>query len=193
MATQEERTRKTRATLISAFRDCVLDQGFEQTTTQRLLDITGLSKGALYHHFKSKFELMEAVYEAESKSAIARAANAVADDLPALERLKQTCRAWLVEVKDKEVSLILFEIGPSALGYTQARQIEDRLSTRAFEHLLDEAAANGEIRPDPPALTARLLNAVMAEASIAQRQGDKTAADTVMVAIDAVLGTLGDE
>ncbi len=190
MATQEQRARATRSKLIAAFRNCVLDQGFEQTTTQRLLDVTGLSKGALYHHFKSKFELMEAVYEAESRSAIARAAKAVASDMSALTRLKETCRAWLVEVQAPDVSLILFEIGPSALGYARARDIEDRLSTTAFERLLSEAANHGEIRPDPPALIARLLNALMAEASIAQRQGDAMASATVMDAIDALLGTL---
>ena len=190
MATQEERTRATRAKLIAAFRKSVLDQGFDQTTTQHLLDKTGLSKGALYHHFKSKFELMEAVYEAEASAAIARASKTVAPNTPALARLKAACRAWLAEVQDKEVSALLFEIGPAALGLAKARAIEDGLSTAALELLLHEAAANGEIRENPPRLIPRLLNALMAEASIAQRQGDATATNAVIPAIDAVLSTL---
>ncbi|MEO1038617.1 MAG: TetR/AcrR family transcriptional regulator [Pseudomonadota bacterium] len=190
MATQEERTRATRARLIAAFRASILDQGFEHATTQRLLDATGLSKGALYHHFKSKTELMEAVYEAESAGAITRAAEAVATTDSALARLKCACRAWLTEVKAEDVSLILFEIGPAALGLARARAIEDRLSIIAFERLLTEAAETGEIRPDPPRLIARLLNALMAEASIAQRQDELDAADTVMQGVDALLSTL---
>ncbi len=190
MATQQERTRATRARLIESFRASVLDQGFDHTTTQRLLDETGLSKGALYHHFKSKTELMEAVYAAEAGGAITRAMQAVPPDKPALTRLKEACRAWLAEVQAEEVSIILFEIGPAALGFSHARAIEDRLSTVAFDRLLAEAAERGEIRRDPPRLIARLLNALMAEASIAQRQGDAGAADTVMQAVEALLDTL---
>ena len=33
--------------------------GFENTTMQDIMDSTGLSKGALYHHFKSKQDIME--------------------------------------------------------------------------------------------------------------------------------------
>lgn len=41
-----------------------LDKGYEHTTIQDIVNALGdLSKGAIYHHFKSKEEIIEAVGE----------------------------------------------------------------------------------------------------------------------------------
>lgn len=174
MVTQKQRSETTRALLLAAFRKSLLDQGLEATTTARMLAETGLSKGALYHHFSSKTEIIEAIYEAESRGAIARASASVAPDAAPLERLREACIAWLNEVQDRDVALILFEIGPEALGPTRAKAIEDQFSLKVFERLLTEANERGDVALPNPALTARFLNALMAEASFAQR-GDPAA------------------
>lgn len=39
-----------------------LEKGYEQTTVQDIVDnLDGLSRGAIYHHFKSKEEIVDAV------------------------------------------------------------------------------------------------------------------------------------
>jgi AcrR family transcriptional regulator len=39
-----------------------LEKGYENTTIQDIVDgLDGLTKGAVYHHFKSKEEIMDAV------------------------------------------------------------------------------------------------------------------------------------
>ena len=39
-----------------------LEKGYDNTTIQDIVDeLGGLSKGAIYHHFKSKEEIMDAV------------------------------------------------------------------------------------------------------------------------------------
>ena len=41
-----------------------LEKGYEHTTIQDIVDqLGGLTKGAVYHHFKSKEEIMDAVTE----------------------------------------------------------------------------------------------------------------------------------
>ncbi|MFQ8582669.1 MAG: TetR/AcrR family transcriptional regulator [Holdemania massiliensis] len=40
-----------------------VEKGYEQTSIQDILDVSGLSKGGLYHHFKSKEQIFEAVME----------------------------------------------------------------------------------------------------------------------------------
>ena len=37
--------------------------GYEKTSMQNIMDETGLSKGAIYHHFKSKEEIFNVVAE----------------------------------------------------------------------------------------------------------------------------------
>ena len=40
-----------------------VEKGYEQTSVQDILDATGLSKGGLYHHFKSKEQILDAVMQ----------------------------------------------------------------------------------------------------------------------------------
>ena len=40
-----------------------VEKGYEQTSVQDILDATGLSKGGLYHHFKSKEQILNAVMQ----------------------------------------------------------------------------------------------------------------------------------
>lgn len=39
------------------------DKGFEKTSIQDIIDELGMSKGAIYHHFKSKEDILDAVME----------------------------------------------------------------------------------------------------------------------------------
>ena len=37
------------------------EKGYEKTTIQDIVDALGMSKGAIYHHFKSKDDIIEAL------------------------------------------------------------------------------------------------------------------------------------
>jgi len=54
MATQAERRAATRAKLISAARELFARDGYAETHTNDILEYTGLSRGALYHHFAKR-------------------------------------------------------------------------------------------------------------------------------------------
>lgn len=169
MPTQQQRSDLTRETLLAACRKMLLDQGLEATTLAALLAETGLSKGALYHHFASKTELIAAIYRAESQAAIARAvrrAERAASASP-LAQLTATCAAWLEEIRVPDVAAILFRIGPAALGVEEAQRIENAHSLALFEHQLARAADAREIGTIDQPLAARLVNALMAELAIA--------------------------
>jgi AcrR family transcriptional regulator len=58
--TQQERREDTRARLLAATIDCLVEHGYAGTTTQRVQDRAGLSRGALLHHFASKEALLVA-------------------------------------------------------------------------------------------------------------------------------------
>ena len=55
---------ETRRKIIEVSKKLFLEKGFEKTTILDIVDgLEGLSRGAFYHHFKSKDEVMEAVLE----------------------------------------------------------------------------------------------------------------------------------
>jgi AcrR family transcriptional regulator len=56
--TQAERSASTRAALLQATIDCLLELGYARTTTQEVQARAGVSRGALTHHFASKSELL---------------------------------------------------------------------------------------------------------------------------------------
>ena len=166
MATQQERRRTTRRKLIDAARVRFSADGYQATATETILAGAGVSKGALYHHYDSKRALFEEVFEEVAREAIEAAiqAGTVADS--PLEALVETCLAWLREARKPRRSRILLELGPSVLGFERARDIEARYSLRGIEESLRRAEARGELCLESVPVSARLLNALLAEAAL---------------------------
>lgn len=61
--TQAERTAAMRTRLLDATVDCLVTYGYAGTTTPRIAEIAGVTRGAQVHHFKSKEDLVVAAVE----------------------------------------------------------------------------------------------------------------------------------
>lgn len=61
--TQEERSAETRARLLDATIQSLIEAGYARTTTTRVCEIAGLSRGAQIHHFGTRAELVTAALE----------------------------------------------------------------------------------------------------------------------------------
>jgi len=55
--------KKTIDTILSVSGKLFLEKGYEKTTTQEIVNETGLSKGTIFHHFKSKEDILAAVLD----------------------------------------------------------------------------------------------------------------------------------
>lgn len=58
--TRKEQHARTREGLLDATIRCLVEYGYAGTTTQRIQEAAGVSRGALLHHFPSKAELLVA-------------------------------------------------------------------------------------------------------------------------------------
>jgi AcrR family transcriptional regulator len=56
--TQEERSATTRAALLDATIECLVEYGYANLTTTRVVERAGVSRGAQVHHFPTKAELV---------------------------------------------------------------------------------------------------------------------------------------
>lgn len=56
--TQAERSASTRAKLLDATIECLVDLGYGRTTTTEIAERAGLSRGAQLHHFPTRAELV---------------------------------------------------------------------------------------------------------------------------------------
>ena len=61
--TQAERRASTRAALVRATVECLVELGYARTTTQEVQSRAGVSRGALTHHFTTKADLMLAAVD----------------------------------------------------------------------------------------------------------------------------------
>lgn len=58
---QEEKSMLSREKILNAAGEVFAQKGFDAATMQDITEKSGLSKGAIYHHFKSKEEIMQAL------------------------------------------------------------------------------------------------------------------------------------
>ena len=61
--TQEERSAETRARLLDATIQSLVEVGYARTTTTRVCEIAGLSRGAQIHHFGTRADLVTSALE----------------------------------------------------------------------------------------------------------------------------------
>lgn len=187
---QAEKRAATRARLLAAARDLFLSEGYEATTTRAILVRAQSSKGAMYHQFASKAEMLEDIFRETSRAAIYRAGQAAGTG-PHLDRLTCAARAWLEELADDDTRRILLELGPEGLGWRRAKEIEDAHSIRALTAILTNAGEAGEAPNLSPQIAARMLNAVLTEAAFVLAENGLGAMSEVEARIAGFIASLG--
>jgi len=60
----------TKAKILDVAQKLFIDKGYEKTTTQEIVDISGLAKGTVFHHFKTKEYILLGVLEKSMNSSI---------------------------------------------------------------------------------------------------------------------------
>lgn len=161
---QSKRTRRgrpgyDRETLINKATEVFVSRGYDGTSMDTVARELGITKSAIYHHVKSKEELLHLAIN----RGISALDSAVEDErqrtgLTALERLRAAVHASVVILIEyhHSVTLLLRVRGNSDVereALAQRRMIDDKIRA-----LVDEAIAEGGLRSDfTPGLVTRLL------------------------------------
>jgi AcrR family transcriptional regulator len=166
--TQRERSEATRGALIAAARDLFTERGYDAVGTEEIVRAAGVTRGALYHHFGGKAELLEAVYErleAESTERVARIV--LGSDLESpLEAMRAGIEAFLDECAEPELRQIALHDAPAVLGWDRWREIGAANGLGLIEASLSAAIEAGEIRDLPVRPTAHVLLGALDEAAM---------------------------
>jgi len=166
--TQSERTEATRGALMAAARRLFAERGYDAVGTEEIVRAAGLTRGALYHHFGSKAELLGAVYErleAESTERVARVVLGSELESP-LEAMKAGVEAFLDECAEPELQRIALHDAPAVLGWDRWREIAAANGLGLIEASLSAAIEAGEIKPLPVRPMAHLLLGALDEAAM---------------------------
>lgn len=135
-----------------------LEKGYENTTIQDIVDeLGGLTKGAVYHHFKSKEEIMDAVGDRMFFSNNPFEAVRGRTDLNGLQKLREAVR---LNQSDKERVRLTAQSIPIAKSprLLQEMIISNRkVLTPYFLELIEEGNRDGSMHTDYPREIAELL------------------------------------
>ena len=119
---------------------------------------TGVTRGAVYHHFTSKLELFRAVYEDVERQLTERVAtSAMTSAEDPLQALHAGAEAFLDACEDPAVQRIALLDAPSLLGWELWREIGLQHGLGLVERTAQAAMDAGLIEPQPVRPLAHLL------------------------------------
>lgn len=140
--------------ILSVSLNLFIKRGYENTSIQDIIDgLGGLTKGAIYHHFKSKEDIMVAVLKQLYKDVEDKLA-AVRDDkgLNGLEKLRQIIRVSLnhdpAQLEMMSTAPNLLE-NPKMLAAQLKSVIEDSVPNY-IQPIIEQGVIDGSIKTDYP-------------------------------------------
>lgn len=178
---------EARARILDAAAEAFMRRGFGSTTIDDIADQVGATKGLIYYHFRSKFDVFLAVYEEGMRRVREYVEPHAKGDQTGRERIVAMSRAHLLNLMTDLAYHQVVHQGVRALVSSELK-IRQRDSLIAlnelrsdyelmFRQVLSEGIADGSIRSVAPALAARTLLSSLNAVDIWYRKIDDQPAD----------------
>lgn len=155
---RDEKAEERRTQLIDTALEVFANKGFDKTSVRELAAAAGVAQGLMYHYFKSKDQLLEAVVERHSFLPQLKTMLTTMHNEPAAKVLKITGNQFFELLGQKESLMNIF------FHETQSHPIVPRIWRRImnqgiglFQSYLDERVTVGELKPHTTDVTARTL------------------------------------
>jgi AcrR family transcriptional regulator len=162
--TQAERTESTRAALIAAGRELFGSRGYAAVGTTELVAAAGVTRGALYHHFRDKRDLFRAVMVATEQAFVEQVGMSIVGVERPGDQLAAALDATLDACTDPQLARISFIDGPAVLGFEDWRAVIEESSLGLLVLMLTNAMEAGDLRRTAPEPLAQLLLGALNEA-----------------------------
>ena len=174
--TQAERRAETRKALLEAARALIVEKGYAETATPEIVKAASVTRGALYHHFADKADLMRALVLQESE-AIAADINAETDTSQTpLDAFMAGAQAYFSAMSVPGRARIMLLEGPTVLGLAEMSEIDRQTGGATLLEGLRHAANHGALKDIPLEPLADLLSSAFDRAALAIASGeDRTA------------------
>ena len=135
-----------------------LEKGYENTTIQDIVDeLGGLTKGAVYHHFKSKEEIMDAVGDRMFFSNNPFEAVRGRTELNGLQKLREAVRLNQSDQERVRLTTQSIPIAKSPRLLQEMIVSNRKVLTPYFLELIEEGNRDGSMHTDYPREIAELL------------------------------------
>jgi AcrR family transcriptional regulator len=157
LPTKAEQSDVTRGKLLRAARALFAEHGFRDTPTEAVVRDAGVTRGALYHHFRDKTALFQAVYEDIEQDLSEQLLASIVGVTDPVAALTKGAAAFLDACLDPAVQRIVLLEGPTVLGWDLWREIDQAYGLGLVKAALQAAMEAGAIRRTPVEPLAHIL------------------------------------
>jgi AcrR family transcriptional regulator len=170
---KEEQSQATRAALLDVAGGLFAQRGYADVGTEEIVRAAGVTRGALYHHFKGKKELFQAVYEEVERRLVERiAVSAMSSAGDPLQALHAGAQAFLDACEDPAVQRIALLDAPAVLGWERWREIGMNYGFGLVQGTVEAAMEAGLIDRQPVRPLAHLLLGAIDEGAMLVARAD---------------------
>src|SRR5262249_29815067 len=192
-----ERGQATRAHLIEVATRLFAERGYDGTSIEAVLADSAVSRGSLYHHFRSKGALFWAVLEGVAARVGQQMMDAERDAPDPVAALRIWCLTWIRLAGDPVVQQTVLIDAPAVLGWGGARELDDQANLGWMRPALAYPAEAGPIARRLVDAFAHIVLAAANEVALMIARADDPAAalaageSAVAEFLDRLLGTAG--
>jgi AcrR family transcriptional regulator len=127
------------------------ERGLRATTVRDIADSAGILSGSLYHHFKSKEQMVEEVLRDFLDWLFGRYAEIVGSESDPLERVKGLFMTSFEAIEHRHAQVVIYQDEAkrlSSLPQFQFVETRNREQRRMWVDVLKQGVAEGSFRPD---------------------------------------------
>lgn len=187
------RSEATRRGLTAAARRLFGDRGYAAVGTEEIVHAAGVTRGALYHHFRDKSDLFATVAETVEAEVTAQIAERTLTGAAGpVEALRLAARMFLELCAEPEIERILLVDAPAVLGWAAWRELGERYGFGLVQSTLQAAMDTGAIGRQPVVALAHALVGALQECALSTAAAVDPAAaraDCIEV-LDRLIGSL---
>ena len=147
--------------ILDVAEELFMTKGYEQTTMADIVDhLGGLTKGAVYQHFKSKEDIFEAVFERANRPVVERAEAIISNrSLSGIEKIRALDESSAEGPSADMLRAMRPSSDPVQNSRLLAREFADALEVahRYIEPVIREGVADGTVSSEFPRETAEVM------------------------------------
>ncbi|MBN9004845.1 MAG: TetR/AcrR family transcriptional regulator [Rhizobiales bacterium] len=172
MIAQSERRAATIAAILGGARKLFLAQGFAETSVDAIALEAGVGKGAVYHHFESKEEILDRLVDAMQAEIAAEVVATARKGRDVLDSIGRGTLKYLTAITSPAIRRVLLIDGPAVLGWERWREIDHKYFAALMRGPLD-ASLRGRLSEREVEAVGHLVAGAMMEAALVCATSDK--------------------
>ena len=189
MSSRAQQSEATRRKLLRVGRDLFARRGYNDVSTEEIVRRAGVTRGALYHHFRDKRDLFAAVVEEVERDVMERVAQVALQETDAWEQQRVAIGAFLDVCLEPAVQRIVLTDAPSVLGLAAWREIEAKYGLALVQAGIQSVMDAGYIEEQPVEPLSHLFLGALTEGGLVIARADdrKQARREVGEGLDRIL------